>query len=550
LQRQKICGRVRLLSTLGVAALVVGSAAAPAAARHPARVVAAASIAAQMRAGAAVAVEGATIQGALRIPPHVSAPVSLTADTFLGPVVDAATTFDTVVSFADDTFRGAVNFADARFGGPAVFTHVHFAGKRPARFDFSTFGGDALFTGAHFRRATFANAEFDRAARFRVTTYLRLADFDGVTFADTADFTGVRVGTARAAGATHFHGAEFQGAAYFGASQLFGPSDFGAVHFNDTADFGAAAFAGPSKATTSFESARFAAGASFENAEFDGDALFDPVVATADLSFDGADIERALSFVMSRLDASTTFAEAELHGLVSFAEASIHRLDLDGAVFNAGATVVLPSAAQLGSIDELRFDPVDVAHIGVGHGTGSDAIREHALALVETAALAGGDGRAANNAQLRRWTLMRHHRRQPWHILDWIVMWGVGGYLVAPWHQVITIGALLLLMTTLRVVLRRKTRQPYNIRPAGAAPAAVANVPATGKTKRWLRGWPQLVWQSFEPSFAALWYLRIRDGRARDQLEAIAYNLVLLVLVLSLANVWPLGHDLIKGIFP
>ena len=434
----------------------------------------------------------------------------------LGHVSAASVSFDKLVDLRGSSFRAGADFSNATFNGPAVFTDVQATGDQTVHFDFATFHGAALFSGSSFAGATtFADAEFDRASRFRHVHFNGLADFDSAWFGDAADFTGAIFKTDGRFNAVEFHSVADFSNAQFGQRALFGAS-----RFSQPADFSGAVFGGASQQTASFHGVRFDAGASFLDAEFDGKANFDRVQSAGDMAFDGVDFEQTASFSTVQLLGTTSFSQALLYARLNFDQASLHRLDLDGAQFMPKSTVELPLKNAAGRVDELRFDPADVSHIGVGRGQASDARREHALALVETFALRGGDGKAANEAQLKRWTLKRGDRPAPLHALDWAFMWGIGGYLVRPLHPVATIGALLVLCALFRILWARfKAKKP--IGPILAA----------------------------RRSIAAFWRLQIHEGTGWQQLEATSYKLLLALLFLNLANVWPVVHDLLKGVF-
>ncbi len=323
----------------------------------------------------------------------------------------------------------------------------------------------------------------------------------------------------------NFTGAEFRSSSDFSGSHVGGNTIFVAARFGGPADFAGTQFVGSLGPTfVSYRAAHFDNGGSFLDTIFAGPVSFTLAQSGGDLVFDGAQFAQDATFQLSRLLGATTFAQAQIGGVVNLDQAVVHDLDLDGADFVGGdPAVLLPQpTGSTGRIDDLRFDPNDVADIGIGKGATSDAQREHALALLEAAALRGGDARAANEAQLRRWQLMRGHREVLLMAGDWLVLWGIGGYLVAPMQQVAALLALLLAATTIRVFSPRlggKRRSP--------------------------------VWPSFETSAKALWKFSVPDD-ATDWLllEALAYKLIVLVFLVNLANVWPLGHDLVKGVLP
>jgi hypothetical protein len=196
-------------------------------------------------------------------------------------------------------------------------------------------------------------------------------------------------------------------------------------------------------------------------------------------------------------------------------------LDLDGAKLEPGSAVALPQAGgTTGHIDELRFDPNDVAHIGVGTSASTRRAREDALALVEAAARRGGDTSAANRAFYARRTLAR--RDEVWFTrgLDYVFFFGAAGYFVAPLHPLTALVVLLFLFAAARWALPRRRDPP---RPK--------------------------FHEALRHSWGLLWRLDIRQGTVADSVEAVVYKLAFLVLLLNLANVWPPVHDLVKGVF-
>lgn len=508
-----------LLATASAALAAAVAPAVAAAARCPGHALRATTITHTLAAGHAVSISNRFVTGTVRIPAEVRAPVTLHRVTFCGPFVASSTSFDKLVDLRGSRFRAGADFTDATFNGPAVFTGIRTWSGSALRVDFATFRGLAFFGGTIIRGpATFADTEFDGPTRFRGGRFGRTARFDSASFGDTADFSAMRF-----AQNADFGAAEFRSVASFSGTYFDQRSTFVATRFSDFADFSATTFGGQSGKPVSFRAAGFDAGANFLESEFDGTTSFVLIQSGGDLIFDGTDFETTLLFTQARVVGDMTFSRASFRGFVNFDEADVHKLDLDGAVFiGDAATVLLPQPnASTAHLDELRFDPGDVRHIGIGQGRIPDTQRETALALVEAAALRGGDARAANQAQYLRRTLIRHNRPLVARIFDWLVMWQIGGYLVRPWHQVAAIIALLIAATTIRVFDPRLHGQ--------------ARAPVKG---------------SFGTSFAAFWRLRIHEGTGWDQFEATAYKLVVVVLVLNVANVWPTGHDLLKGVLP
>lgn len=462
------------------------------------------------------------VEGSIRFPAQVRAPVTLHNVVVTGRIYASSTAFERLADFSESTLRGGGDFSGATFSGPAVFKGVRTGRGATTRFDFAAFSSSALFGGSSFGGiVAFADASFGGTSRFRVAHFARLADFSSASFSDTADFA-----DAVFSGHGDFSAAEFHSVADFSAAEFMGEASFATARFSDSASFTGAAFGVRTNAPVTFATARFDSGASFLDAEFDGLANFSLTESPADVVFDGSEFDGDASFSTARLLGTTSFSQARFYGLLNFDQAALNELDLDGAVFEtASATLALPQPqASTAHLQELRFDPHDVGHIGIGDGASTVKEREDALSLLEAAALRGGDARAANQAKLERRTMIRNHGEWfPLNVGDYLVAWGVGGYWVRPWHQVITVLALILLVTAVRSYRWRR---------------------GTWKSKR------HRVLAALIKSWDAFWKLKIRDGTALAQVEATLYTLVIVVFLANVANAWPTGHDLVKGILP
>jgi uncharacterized protein YjbI with pentapeptide repeats len=560
---------------------------------------------------AALNLRDVTVDGGLVFPPDVHAPVALHAVTVRGAVAGISTTFEKLADLQGSIVMAGADFSGASFDGPAIFTGLRTcppASKPPCKttppvsFRFASFHSIALFAGVVLTgTADFTGAQFDEVSRFRQGDFKRQTTFNSAWFGDIADF-----GATTFENRGLFSAVEFRSVADFTGSEFYGAASFRGTRFSTLADFTGASFGVLRPRLASFSAARFDGGANFLGTEFNGVAGFETTHSSGDLVFDGASLENGAVFVASRLLGNTSFNNVQLRGPLNFDEASLAQLDLDGlALINNSARVTLPTSPTSplqpgfgGHMGQLRFDPGDVRGIAV-----SDRGRESALALMQTAALAGGDGKAASAAQYDRWTLMRHHREFFLRIGDWLFLWGVGGYLVRPWHQVITVGALLLLATLIRIywpanrprwrkrTFRRNRRRFWNaIRrpeswrwllhsrtapkraPATTAPAALKSLAAAAAAaaaadsgraahaaKRQRRRYEiarirvrltTRFWPCFRPSVGALWRLQIQGGGFTATVEALVYKAVIAVFFLSLANVWPTGHDLLKGVLP
>jgi uncharacterized protein YjbI with pentapeptide repeats len=508
------------------AALILVALAAPhgagAAVKCPRHAMRAVAIRRRLAAGRAVSISNRYVSGTLRMPAEVRAPLTFHRVTFCGPLLASATSFDKLVDLRGSRFWVRADFSDTTFNGPAVLTGIRTRAAAPLLIDFATFRGLAFFGGAIVRGpAIFADTEFDSVTRFSGTHFSSPASFATTWFGDIADFS-----TASFGRKADFSGAEFRSSADFSSARFRGKAIFAAARFTQPVDFSASQFVGLVKQhLTLFRAAHFDAGGSFLDAIFAGPVSFTLAQSGGDIVFDGTNFMGDANFQLSRLLGASTFAQAQIGGVVNLDQAVVRDLDLDGAAFvGPGPAVILPQpTATTGRVDDLRFDPNDVSHIGIGSGVVSDTQREHALALLEAAALRGGDAKAANEAQLRRWQLMRSHREVVLMAGDWLVLWGIGGYLVAPFQQVAALLGLMLAATTIRVFSPR----------FGGKPRARA-------------------WRSFKTSLGALWRFSVPTDSTSGWLvlEALAYKLIVLVFLVNLANVWPLGHDLVKGVLP
>ena len=473
-----------------------------------------ATIVRNLAAGKPVTLIGGTLEGELRLPLDVRAPLTLRDVTLLKPIIGSSTSFGRLVDLRGSRLKAGADFSGATFDGPALFAGLHAEGKHHVRFDLATFRGSALFGGATFDGpTTFAASEFGGASHFRGVHFNAPADFDSSSFRDSADFSGSTF-----TAAARFNAVGFRSVADFSGGDFSGKAMFAATRFSQRADFIGTIFGDANNAPASFRGARFDAGASFLDAEFDGSATFDLAEAANDMVFDGAEFDARASFSTVRFLGDTSFSQADLFGFTNFDQAVLQKLDLDGAVFEQAARLALPKAGgTTGHVDELRLDPSDINRIG--SGAGSRREREHALKLIEAAARRGGDVSAANTAYLRLRILRRHDRSAVPRFLDWLGLWLIAGYLVLPWHQVIILPLLLVLGGALRKLRARR-----------------------GKAK-------PVSWRNaFVRSFLSFWRLKIHEGTAWSAAEALLYKAVIVLLILSLANVVPSVRDLVKGV--
>ena len=566
-------------------------------------------------ARAAITLTDVTVKGGLHLPSELHAPLTLNHVTLKGPLSGGSVTFDDVIDVQYSKLFGGATLTGAVFRGPAIFTGI--TAYAPLHFDFATFNGIALFPNAIINRhAYFTGTQFEGVARFTGADFAR-SNFNSSWFGDIAEFSGTRF-VAKAL----FSAVEFRSVADFAGAQFSDGASFRASRFSSIGDFSRTLFAAPGGPQTSFVAARFDQGANFLDTYFGNQAAFDRVNSSGDLQFDGATFRNGATFTASRLLGDTTFHGSAVDGPLNFDGGYINEIDLDGATLrDEPGQVTLPNnhlnkpnqnvpkvASYLGA---LRFDPSDLNALAL-----SAKDRESALALMQSAALRGGDEQAANQAQYDRWTLLRHGRETFLRAGDWILMWGIGGYLVRPWHQVVVLALLLLLATIIRrhqtpliawrgqrwrelQRIRRDLRRQFRLRCkfavmpsvpalAGAEQAASPPMPhasssstevppprsptpsqtssarhqldppgegaaATEGTGDHTSSRPPQAARSyswsFVDSFRAIWHFRVA-GRPAAVVEGLAYKVVFLVLLFNLANVWPLGHDLLKGVLP
>jgi uncharacterized protein YjbI with pentapeptide repeats len=524
----------------------------------------ASSIERSVKHGDPVDVERCLVDGRLKLGLTVSAPLVLRHDTLTGTLQAKSTEFTGLLDLRGSRLLRGASFSAARFDGPAVFAGVRERG-RLVDFDLSTFSGPALFGAAVFgSRTTFAGAEFDGPAHFRGAQFKALADFDSATFRDSSDFTGSNFG-----GDSRFDTTSFGSVADFSGSYFRRSALFAAARFSEQATFLGAHFWGRRNDAASFRSTRFDGGATFLDSDFHSGtkAMFDEAQATSDLIFDGVEFPLFTSFVASRLLGQDTFAQAQLQGTVDFDEAVLSDLNLDGADFADGTQLYLPTEGQqTGHLDELRLDPNDVRFVGLGNDLRSRSRREHALKLIEAAARRGGDMNAANSAYAARRQLLRHDRPWYWRAPDWLFLWLAAGYLVLWWHPILLVLALLLISAVARLLpwpQQKPVRRILKLVAPGVRNVigAIARLRLShaGRLIRYLNS--RRFWHdanqariafltALGQSFGALWnfHSRMRGGSRWCQFEAVLYAIGLLVLVDTLANVWPSLNNIVRGV--
>jgi len=439
----------------------------------------------------------AVIRGNLDFPPSIAGPVTLDDVTVAGDVNASSTSFAKLVNLSGTTVEGSVDLSGASFGAAALF-------------DGTTFDGPA----------DLSIAQFSRVSDFRNATFDQSADLESVYFSDIAGFP-----SARFTSSADFSDAEFHLGADFTNAKFFDTAHFAWTRFSSAATFTLAYF----NSQLDFSNSEFDRGATFIAATLNGPADFDDSQSAGNMIFDGAHLNAGGTFVAAVLSGTTSFSQSHVSGSpLDLDEASIAQLDLSGLALQSNNTsVLLPTTSgNLGGLGGLVADPGDVGEFGIKEqGSSAHVEREHALELIQAAAQRGDDTSVANAAHLRLRILKRQDESALLRPLDWVFYWGVGGYFVVWWHPLVTIGALLLIGTGLR--LWRKWPVAETV-PRQAA----------------------YFWKGFGSSFGSLWRLNVHSGTTAEMFEASLYKAVLIVFLMNLANVWPPLHDVLQGILP
>jgi len=456
------------------------------------RPVDAADLAAALGAGRPVVLSGVEVRGDLRLPPALEVPLVLRRSRLLGDLDGAHRSFSHVVDLSESEIRGRLDLAGARFGAPVTFARARLAA------------------------AELALAVFDAAARFDGARFDRAAGFSGVEFHGSGSFAGAifRDGVS-------FASAEFGSFADFSAVEVNGAARFAGARFVERVDFAAANFdRSGADPPLDFSRASFEDGATFFLADVAGPARFSRATSSGDLSFQDVRIRGDVDFSTVRFLGPVSFSDAVVDGSVSFDQADVSELDLEGAQFDR---LRLPfGRGSGGRIRSLRLDLDDAALVD-GPGDDDRPAQEAALALLERGARAADDLETANDARVRRLTIARQRKGPLARGLDLSFNYGLWGYGVRPFHQLIGIAGLLALGTGARWAMRRPQRRTGEKRLRGA-------VEDLGET------------------LGAL--LRLRPpGGFWSVAEYLVFKLLIVSFVLNAGNVWPVSRELIEGIF-
>jgi uncharacterized protein YjbI with pentapeptide repeats len=533
--------------------------------------------------GQPVFVVGAQIRGPLRLPSVVRAPLLLRDSRILGPLDGADSDFTGIVDLSGSQFLGRVKLSRARFNGPFVFRAATTAKGRRALFNLASFSESAIFSDARIRgpvsfadaafegpsrfdRGTFSGAtnfaftSFNGSVNFRAATFAKSVWFSGAEFGSDADFTGARLeGSARFDSAFFSQSASFVGTR-FGpqldprggwrsdcANGVFVWTTFCHTHFNDGANFTKAAFLG-----VSFSGAAAANDLDFAAAQFLAPGTGKCTSAATQPGMTGE-----ADFSTTRFLRKVTFSGAEFDCLANFDQARVEEVDLNDAHLQK---LWLPqrhdpsTAQQLGGVRVLRLKVDDVAKVQIAPSETANVRRrelEGVLQLVEDGARAAGDLKTANEARVRRLSLIRDSRPFLLKLLDWVAWWGLLGYLVRPSHQVVAIVVTLLVGVMIRVAaasLRPQLAGNPGRASQGCALGRVRFQPPATSVRR-IRSGLQLLWACVQDMLGVLFRLRPpAEGGARS-FEYLFLKFLIVVLAINIGGVWPAFRDVVEGIF-
>jgi hypothetical protein len=460
-----------------------------------------------LEAGRPVVRTGVDVHGDLHLPRALNAPLILRDSRVGGDIIGAYGSFSRILDFSGSEIRGSADFRGARFESPFLFEGSRVRGvssfslavfAEGARFGGARFEGRAAFSVASFDGVvSFASARFERAVTFSATEFGPFTNFSSTSFADRSDFSDARFGAR----------ADFIGAT-FGANSSAGPS----------VDFSRASFDG---------------GATFLLADVQRDAVFALATSSGDMDFQGAKFRGAgvapakaqdvpvADFSTARFFRAVSFIDAELDGFVSFDQAVVADLDLSEAALQGRLRLPLGQRSR-GRIGSLRLDLDDAERID-GPGEDDRPAQEAALALAESSARAADDLETANDARMRRLTIVRHRKGAIAEAVDFSVDYGIWGYGVRPFHQLLAIGAIVAVGTAARWRKRHGSPASFGSRLRGAIKALGDSLGTLLRLQPPKGGW--------------------------NVFEYLVFKVLAVLLVLNAANVWPVSRELIEGIF-
>ncbi|HEV2758387.1 MAG TPA: pentapeptide repeat-containing protein [Acidimicrobiales bacterium] len=482
--------------------------------------VAASDVVAQVVAGGVVELRDAVVHGDLVLPRsiRVNTPIRCRSCHFTGSIRAPEAVFGRGLDLEGATVDGGLDLSGASFDD-----WVNLDGTKVA--------GAALLTGVRLQEALSA-----RDARFGGTFGLERArakgpvSFARATFADTARFTG----------------SEFGARADFAQTRYGEGVRFDDVVFVNSPTFSLADF-GPE---ASFEGAEFRGGGGFQFAHF-GDLTLERAVAAATLAFDEAVVD----------------GEATLDRLTSSG-----KLSLEGIRARPGSLFV----EQL-AVEDLTMD-VDLVPAIKGR-----AAQKQMLHRLEVTAKARNDLSTANDARFHRLSMKGEEKDGYARGIDYGIRL-FAGYLVRPVNPLVTFAGLLAAGSLVRFAVKtypgRRARKAAASGGKQAGPTAPAQEPVTlrtgdggggriadlgkGVTGAW-RTFSKGAVNAFESIAASLGvafrlHPRIRnidDGRIQSYgiaflnwVEALAYKIMLAVLLLTMGNANETVRELLESVRP
>jgi uncharacterized protein YjbI with pentapeptide repeats len=432
-------------------------------------------------------------------------PVDLEGATFQGPVLFASAP-------ASVEFRKPVDASLAVFGDLASFEQAVF--ESHVDFGLARFRGDTSFAGATFKAASFGGAAFDGPVVLDRATFEAAADFTRASFAST-DFRRV-----------HFELSTAQ-------------TDFSEAVFRGDADFSLDVFSGGAK----FNYAQFLQHAAFVGTEFDPGsnpdhmaASFDNVSAAGDVDFSFA------TFTASGLPDSTSpgerpppiasFFKLVVAGTLSFSNANFR--------FPAGYTVAMDNLSAKSLVLDVDETPL------VDDDPGASTNRQHVLELIESSSKEQNDLVTANDADYQLHVLRSRKYSWPLRVLDLAFYRGIAGYFVRPLRPLLTLLALALLLSAVRIVVGR----PLGTTDDAAAKPNPGPPQRRGRWRRLGRGFVVHV-NEFLDTLTLIGPQRWNAAggqRLELRLESVVYRVLVACALIALANSNPTLRQLVDAL--
>jgi uncharacterized protein YjbI with pentapeptide repeats len=371
-------------------------------------------VAAQLRSGHRVILNGVAITGALDLGgiERVRSIFECHDCTFSRSLSAHHVIFERTLDLSGSTFRKSVDFTGARFEGPALFraglSEEDALGRTPP----------CRFRGP----ASFSLTVFDDVVSFASTRFCAQADYRDARFAD-ASFSRARFTTATFArssfrGGALFNDAHFTHHASYEEADFRGRTDFARSEFNDGADFAAT---------------RFSEGASFLAAKFRVSQK------------DGADEAISLEDAVSSGDLDFMFAKfrkeiATFSGLVAAGSLVLRDAEFDPANgVNMNRMQVRDLVLDVDSVNSVNDRSEQIA----------------VLKMIEDSAKERDDLATANDAHYRLRELKSASYSSFWGALDYVFYRGVAGYLVRPLRPLLVLVGLAAIVALFRMGRRR-----------------------------------------------------------------------------------------------